>query len=169
MLSFLLSYSHSDSDTLIPILSFPYSHSHTLIPRLSFPDSHSHTLIPIHMLSYSHSHTLIPIPMLSYSHSNTLIPIPMLSYSHSNTLIPIPMLSYSHLQVLSSHCAIPEGASASKWPVIGQFSSVGSLGPSPSQWLTSEWLVSLSSSRRASRAPSALLKTPPLRLVHCTK
>ena len=62
MLSFLLSYSHSDSDTLI--LSFPDSHSHTLIPCF-------HTLIPCF-------HTLIPRLSFPYSHS-------MLSYSHSHS------------------------------------------------------------------------------------
>ena len=30
------------------------------------------------------------------------------------------------------------------WPVVGQFSSIGSLGPSSHQWLCSEWLLSLS-------------------------
>ncbi|CAB3995701.1 tyrosyl-DNA phosphodiesterase 1-like [Paramuricea clavata] len=31
------------------------------------------------------------------------------------------------------------------WPVIGQFSSIGSLGPDKSKWLCSEWLRSLAS------------------------
>ena len=37
----------------------------------------------------------------------------------------------------------------SGWPVIGQFSSIGSLGPTSSHWLTSEWLTSLSTTRSA--------------------
>jgi tyrosyl-DNA phosphodiesterase-1 len=74
---------------------------------------------------------------------------------------------WGHLKlrkVLSNHCVIPDGAPPTHWPVVGQFSSVGSLGPSPSQWLASEWLVSLSS-RRTPRPPAPLLKTPPLKLV----
>jgi len=35
------------------------------------------------------------------------------------------------------------------WPVVGQFSSVGSLGPSSQQWLCSEWLLSLSTARKS--------------------
>jgi len=34
-----------------------------------------------------------------------------------------------------------------KWPVIGQFSSIGSLGPDSSKWLCNEWLISLSKCR----------------------
>lgn len=41
----------------------------------------------------------------------------------------------------------PEALLVSDWPVIGQFSSVGSLGASSDAWLTSEWLTSLSSSK----------------------
>lgn len=29
------------------------------------------------------------------------------------------------------------------WPVVGQFSSIGSLGAQPTQWLTTEWSNSL--------------------------
>ena len=50
----------------------------------------------------------------------------------------------------------------SGWPVIGQFSSIGSLGPTSSQWLTSEWLTSLSTTRGAG---IALGKTAKLSLV----
>ncbi|KAF6776702.1 hypothetical protein AHF37_03514 [Paragonimus kellicotti] len=31
----------------------------------------------------------------------------------------------------------------SSWPVIGQFSSIGSLGANPTNWLTTEWSSSL--------------------------
>ena len=72
-------------------------------------------------------------------------------------------LFYS-VQVLSTHCRLPDGALGGEWPVIGQFSSVGSLGPSPSQWLTSEWLSSLSSLCQASRGP-AKSQPPALNLV----
>lgn len=34
------------------------------------------------------------------------------------------------------------------WPVIGQFSSIGSLGVDESKWLCREWLQSLSSGRK---------------------
>ena len=38
----------------------------------------------------------------------------------------------------------------SDWPVIGQFSSIGSLGTEPNKWLTSEWLQSFSQCRKSS-------------------
>ena len=41
----------------------------------------------------------------------------------------------------------PEKTEVGSWPVIGQFSSIGSLGASPDQWLCSEWLDSLSQCR----------------------
>ena len=51
-------------------------------------------------------------------------------------------------QLLSQHG--PSSAMVSSgWPVIGQFSSIGSLGPTSSHWLTSEWLTSLSTTRSA--------------------
>ena len=50
-----------------------------------------------------------------------------------------------------------------EWPVIGQFSSVGSLGPSSSSWLCSEWLLSLSSTKK--KAGASLHKYPNLKLV----
>ena len=52
----------------------------------------------------------------------------------------------------------------SGWPIIGQFSSIGSLGPTSSHWLTGEWLASLSSTRGAS---ITVAKTAKLHLV-CT-
>ena len=42
-----------------------------------------------------------------------------------------------------------------QWPVVGQFSSIGSLGPTAQQWLTSEWLHSLSCTNK----PRGLGKT----------
>ncbi|XP_038045909.1 tyrosyl-DNA phosphodiesterase 1-like [Patiria miniata] len=38
----------------------------------------------------------------------------------------------------------PSEANVKGWPVIGQFSSVGSLGPDKDKWLCGEWLQSLS-------------------------
>lgn len=38
----------------------------------------------------------------------------------------------------------PDRQKVGSWPVIGQFSSIGSLGASPDQWLCDEWLGSLS-------------------------
>ena len=36
----------------------------------------------------------------------------------------------------------------SNWPVIGQFSSVGSLGIDHKKWLCSEWLESLAAGKK---------------------
>ena len=41
----------------------------------------------------------------------------------------------------------PDAASVKNWPVIGQFSSIGSLGPTKDNWLCKEWLQSLSATR----------------------
>ncbi|GAB6021774.1 tyrosyl-DNA phosphodiesterase 1 [Chamberlinius hualienensis] len=41
-----------------------------------------------------------------------------------------------------------------KWPVIGQFSSIGSLGPTSAQWLTKEWLSSLSATKTSNISKS---------------
>ncbi|CAI2737443.1 unnamed protein product, partial [Dicrocoelium dendriticum] len=35
------------------------------------------------------------------------------------------------------------GETPSSWPIIGQFSSIGSLGSQPTNWLTTEWSTSL--------------------------
>jgi tyrosyl-DNA phosphodiesterase-1 len=84
------------------------------------------------------------------------------------------MNKWGHLKlrkVLSTHSGLPCGATPSDWPVIGQFSSVGSLGPAPSQWVTSEWLTSLSassSSASSSKKPRMLPAQqimPPLKLI----
>ncbi|CAI8048387.1 Tyrosyl-DNA phosphodiesterase 1 [Geodia barretti] len=85
------------------------------------------------------------------------------------------MNKWGHLKlrkVLSTCSSLPCGATPSDWPVIGQFSSVGSLGPAPSQWLTSEWLTSLSSSSSSSASSSKKPRTlttqhkmPPLKLI----
>ncbi len=48
------------------------------------------------------------------------------------------------------------------WPVVGQFSSIGSLGPG-SNWLCAEWLQSLSSSFTTRGCLSQ--KNPDLKLV----
>ena len=50
------------------------------------------------------------------------------------------------------------------WPVIGQFSSIGSLGASADMWLRGEWLDSMSAVRSARDLLSACAK-PPLQLV----
>lgn len=52
------------------------------------------------------------------------------------------------------------------WPVIGQFSSIGSLGASADGWLSGEWLDSMS----AVHSDACQLMTaakPPLQLVSC--
>lgn len=59
---------------------------------------------------------------------------------------------YLHvLQVLQEYGPSPSVVTKD-WPVIGQFSSIGSLGPTPSSWLTSEWLTSLSACKRKEAA-----------------
>ncbi|XP_042898012.1 tyrosyl-DNA phosphodiesterase 1 [Parasteatoda tepidariorum] len=51
------------------------------------------------------------------------------------------------------------------WPLIGQFSSIGSLGASPDQWLTGEFSTSLSTTKG-----SSLISQPaPLKLVYPTE
>ena len=59
-------------------------------------------------------------------------------------ITPLPCL-VCLLQVLQE--AGPEKTEVGSWPVLGQFSSIGSLGASPDQWLCSEWLDSLSQCR----------------------
>ena len=74
------------------------------------------------------------------------------------------MTKWGHLKlksVLSDHCTTVGG----DWPVVSQFSSVGSLGPKSDSWLCSEWLLSLSTTKK--RGPTALHKYPSLQLV-CT-
>ena len=51
-----------------------------------------------------------------------------------------------------------------EWPIVGQFSSVGSLGPTSQSWLSSEWLHSISSPHRM-KAATSLHKYPQLKLV----
>ncbi|XP_022801338.1 tyrosyl-DNA phosphodiesterase 1-like [Stylophora pistillata] len=51
---------------------------------------------------------------------------------------------------------------SSKWPVIGQFSSIGSLGNDKDRWLCSEWLQSLST------CAGNMMSSPPLHLVFPT-
>ncbi|XP_041353017.1 tyrosyl-DNA phosphodiesterase 1-like isoform X2 [Gigantopelta aegis] len=41
----------------------------------------------------------------------------------------------------------PDAATLKNWPVIGQFSSIGSLGSTKDTWLCKEWLQSLSAAR----------------------
>ena len=66
------------------------------------------------------------------------------------------------VQLLSESGASRETVNE-EWPVVGQFSSIGSLGPAPHSWLTSEWLLSLSTCRKSSA--SALHNYPKLQLV----
>ena len=48
-------------------------------------------------------------------------------------------------QVLKNHG--PVGSDVKNWPVIGQFSSVGSLGPDKSKWLCAEFLQSMTATK----------------------
>jgi len=67
-------------------------------------------------------------------------------------------------QVLSQ-CG-PESAAVASWPVIGQFSSIGSLGASADGWLHGEWLNSLSEVHYVKTLLTTSAK-PPLQLVCC--
>lgn len=53
------------------------------------------------------------------------------------------------------------------WPVIGQFSSIGSLGADESKWLCNEWLSSLSSCG-STQGLSSLRSSSPLKLIFPT-
>ena len=74
------------------------------------------------------------------------------------------------LPLLSSQVLLRRGPPSSSvdehWPVVGQFSSIGSLGPSSQQWLSSEWLLSLSTNgRKEAGAAVTMHKYPNLQLV----
>lgn len=47
----------------------------------------------------------------------------------------------------------PDKKEMISWPVIGQFSSIGSLGATPDQWLCDEWLGSLSQCQGVTPTP----------------
>lgn len=49
----------------------------------------------------------------------------------------------------------PAKEQASKWPVVGQFSSIGSLGASKENWLSVEFLQSLATVKGTSSVPLA--------------
>lgn len=72
-------------------------------------------------------------------------------------------------QLLKEHASsIPK---AESWPIVGQFSSIGSMGPDESKWLCSEFketLVTLGKESRApgkSAAPLHLVSAPPRELI----
>ncbi|KAK3912577.1 putative tyrosyl-DNA phosphodiesterase [Frankliniella fusca] len=46
-----------------------------------------------------------------------------------------------------------------RWPIVGQFSSIGSLGPDPNSWVCGELRASMS-------APSKPLEEPPIKLIY---
>jgi len=62
-------------------------------------------------------------------------------------------------------CYGPESAAVVGWPVIGQFSSIGSLGASADVWLRGEWLESMSATCTGRKLLTASAK-PQLQLVH---
>lgn len=77
------------------------------------------------------------------------------------------MHKWGHMKlrkVLSEH-GPPCSVVSEQWPVVGQFSSVGSLGPASHSWLCSEWLLSLSSTRKMEGVASSMHKYPNLQLV----
>ncbi|XP_034238223.1 probable tyrosyl-DNA phosphodiesterase isoform X2 [Thrips palmi] len=64
-------------------------------------------------------------------------------------------------QLLKEHVSDPKITQSpwSKWPVIGQFSSIGSLGPDPNAWVCSELRASFS-------APSKPMDHPSIKLIY---
>jgi len=77
-------------------------------------------------------------------------------------------LKWGHLRLRSLLQQIGPDLSSvdGNWPVIGQFSSIGSLGSSERTWLCTEWLQSLSSGRRKFTGAKDTL--PSLKLVFPT-
>lgn len=67
------------------------------------------------------------------------------------------------LRQVLSRCG-PESAAVLGWPVIGQFSSIGSLGASADMWLRGEWLES-TSAVRSDRQTLTTSTKPRLQLV----
>lgn len=65
--------------------------------------------------------------------------------------------------LLKSHVTDPKQPQVpwSKWPIVGQFSSIGSLGPDPNSWVCGELRASMS-------APSKPLEGPSIKLIYPT-
>ncbi|XP_064603325.1 tyrosyl-DNA phosphodiesterase 1-like [Liolophura sinensis] len=74
--------------------------------------------------------------------------------------------AWGHLRLRKLLQQSVHGDSVRKWPVIGQFSSIGSLGADKSNWLCGEWLQSLGACRQLS---SSLSSPPPLHLIFPSK
>nr|CAB3266878.1 tyrosyl-DNA phosphodiesterase 1-like [Phallusia mammillata] len=55
--------------------------------------------------------------------------------------------SWGHLKLRKLLTTYVKGVD-STWPVIGQFSSIGSLGPNKDKWVCGEWLTSMSACQR---------------------
>jgi tyrosyl-DNA phosphodiesterase-1 len=56
----------------------------------------------------------------------------------------------------------PQSKDVHQWPVVGQFSSIGSMGANKENWLCAEWLQSLA----AGQGDSTGLGQPRLQLVN---
>ncbi|GFS19488.1 tyrosyl-DNA phosphodiesterase 1 [Elysia marginata] len=63
----------------------------------------------------------------------------------------------------------PEPTLVKNWPLVGQFSSIGSLGPDKDAWLTSEWARSLSSCKGSSMMQGIGASLPKLDLIFPSK
>ncbi|XP_050443691.1 probable tyrosyl-DNA phosphodiesterase [Adelges cooleyi] len=75
-----------------------------------------------------------------------------------------PMWGQTYLRnILKTHAHIPSG-SPSDWPIISQCSSIGSLGASEKDWLTSEFIYNLSSSTHSDKTK----KCSPFSLIYPT-
>ena len=66
----------------------------------------------------------------------------LFQYASMTKMCYFTQLTSNHIsQLLQQHGDFDD---VNSWPVIGQFSSIGSLGSDQSNWLCSEWLKSLS-------------------------
>ncbi|RUS73000.1 hypothetical protein EGW08_019248 [Elysia chlorotica] len=74
--------------------------------------------------------------------------------------------SWGHLKlrkVLSERG--PDPTRVQNWPLVGQFSSIGSLGPDKNAWLTTEWATSLNSCKGSSMLQGLGTAQPKLDLI----
>ncbi|GFO34675.1 tyrosyl-DNA phosphodiesterase 1-like [Plakobranchus ocellatus] len=63
----------------------------------------------------------------------------------------------------------PEPTLVQNWPLLGQFSSIGSLGPNKEAWLTTEWAQSLNTCKGALMMQGVKTPQPKLNLVFPSK
>ncbi|XP_067119968.1 tyrosyl-DNA phosphodiesterase 1 [Centruroides vittatus] len=71
---------------------------------------------------------------------------------------------FGHLKLRKILTNFGSSSVTSDWPVIGQFSSIGSLGPDKDKWLCGEWHTSLATVKKAKLIPNNV----PLKLIYPT-